>query len=206
MSMGKIICQGTQGSRGQRSLRLNGVLCHPDLRYLPALTCSASSSMAAPLPCPASKSEAYSPARRAIHDRRRRSRWRAPQLCGRDPPDARIFVAGPRLPWHRTNGTSRLPPRPRFSSIKITRACAPVRYVRLIPCRFSRLMSPDAALSCGPAEVLINLSAGFFSSLCHFLRWSAARRGRAAARRCAGGRRVRAGRGGSRRRGLASGW
>jgi hypothetical protein len=43
---------------------LRFVLCHPDLRYLLALTCGASSSMAAPLPWPASKSEAYSSARR----------------------------------------------------------------------------------------------------------------------------------------------
>jgi hypothetical protein len=48
------------------------------------------------------------------------------------------------------------------------------RYVRLVSCRFSTLMSPETALTCGPAEVLIDLSAGFFSPICHFLRWPAA--------------------------------
>ena len=47
-------------------------------------------------------------------------------------------------------------------------------------CRFSTLMSPEAALTCGPAGVLSDLSAGFFSPVCHFLRWPAARLWRAA--------------------------
>jgi hypothetical protein len=50
-------------------------------------------------------------------------------------------------------------------------------YFDLITCRFSRLMSPGAGLTCGPRWVLNDLSAGFFSLICHFLHgwlWPAA--------------------------------
>jgi hypothetical protein len=62
-----------------------------------------------------------------------------------------------------------------------------------IGCRFSGLMSPWSCVELRSCWVLIVLSAGFFSLLCHFLRWPAARPGRAAARRSVAGRRARAG-------------
>ena len=56
-----------------------------------------------------------------------------------------------------------------------------------LDCRFSGLMAPEAALSCGPAGFLTGLSAGFFSPVCRFPRWPAARPWRAAARQLAAG-------------------
>src|SRR5947207_7336087 len=66
-------------------------------------------------------------------------------------------------------------------------------YDRLIPCRFSGLMSPEAALSCGPAGFLTGLSAGFFSPVCRFPRWPADGPWRADARQLPAGCPVRAG-------------
>lgn len=53
----------------------------------------------------------------------------------------------------------------------------PIKSCLLSHCRFSCWMAPEAAVSCGPAGFLVDLSAGFFSLVCRFPRWAAARRG-----------------------------